>query len=135
MGVSPVIFALHGRDARGSRHFHGIERSELSPPASIVKTRPFSGFSFPIYEGVKAESVELRFKDWASRVASERIWHPSQKTRRHAEGRLEMTLKVAVTPKLEHWLWSWGDTVEVIKPITLRKIVRTTYQRAATING
>jgi predicted DNA-binding transcriptional regulator YafY len=91
--------------------------------------------SIGIYEGVKAQPVQLRFKDWAMQVASERVWHPSQKKRAGADGSLELTLKVAVTPELERWLWSWGDTVEVIKPITLRERVRATHQRAATVNG
>ena|SRR5271157_2639471 len=91
--------------------------------------------SIGIYEGFEAEPVQLRFKDWGAQIASERVWHSSQKTRSQPDGSLELTLKVAVTPELERWLWSWGDSVEVIRPLALRERLRTTHQRAAAVNG
>jgi predicted DNA-binding transcriptional regulator YafY len=91
--------------------------------------------SIGIYEGSHIEPVQLRFTGWAAQVAPERVWHPSQKTkRRQSDNSLEMTLKVALTPELERWLWSWGDAVEVIKPAALREQVRNTHQRAAVVN-
>jgi predicted DNA-binding transcriptional regulator YafY len=47
---------------------------------------------------------------------------------------LEMTLKVALTPELERWLWSWGDAVEVVKPVALRERLRNVHQQAAAVN-
>jgi predicted DNA-binding transcriptional regulator YafY len=32
------------------------------------------------------------------------------------------------------WLWSWGDAVEVVSPVTLRDSVRASHQRAAVRN-
>ena len=50
----------------------------------------------------------------AARVAPERVWHSSQKSRHSKRDEsLEMTLKVALTPELERWLWSWGDAVDI----------------------
>ena len=107
---------------------HSFER-----PAGFDVTESFIE-SIGIYEGLKAEPVQLRFKGWATQIASERVWHPSQKTRWRPDGILELTLKVAVTPELERWLWSWGDAVEVIRPLTLRERLRTTHQCAAAVN-
>jgi predicted DNA-binding transcriptional regulator YafY len=91
--------------------------------------------SIGIYEGAHVEPVQLRFTGWAARVAAERIWHWSQKMRHSKRDEsLEMTLKVALTPELERWLWSWGDSVEVIKPVELRERLGNVHQRASAVN-
>jgi proteasome accessory factor B len=90
--------------------------------------------SIGVYTGPEAADVILNFRDWAARVAAERTWHPSQKIRHWADKRIELKLKVAVTPEFERWLWSWGDAVQVVRPLELRDRVRATHQRAAVSN-
>ncbi len=134
---------LRGNDLvrRDLRTFHlgRMSRPRILPhtfqrPAGFDVSESFID-SIGIYEGPDVEPVQLRFTGWATQVAQERVWHPSQKTRRHhTDESLEMTLKVALTPELERWLWSWGDAVEVVKPVALRERVRNMHQRAALVN-
>jgi WYL domain len=135
---------------RLSRTNHIFERKELTPrkPQPIVRVLVLllvieyedddeyeNEASIGIYEGAHVEPVQLRFTGWAARVAPERVWHSSQKSRlSKRDESLDMTLKVALTPELERWLWSWGDAVEVIKPVALRERLRNAHQRAAAVN-
>jgi predicted DNA-binding transcriptional regulator YafY len=90
--------------------------------------------SIGVFIGTAPENIVLRFSGWAAKVVSERVWHPSQTTREREDETVELKLKVAVNPELERWLWSWGDSVEVISPRTLRDRLRACYQRAAVRN-
>ena len=47
---------------------------------------------------------------------------------------MELKLKVAINPEFERWLWSWGDAVEIVSPVTLRDKIRAAHQRAAVRN-
>jgi predicted DNA-binding transcriptional regulator YafY len=90
--------------------------------------------SIGVYVGSKPENVVLRFTGWASTVVAERAWHPSQSVREREDGAVEVKLKVSINPEFERWLWSWGDAVEVISPMTLRDGLRAAHQRAAVRN-
>jgi predicted DNA-binding transcriptional regulator YafY len=87
-----------------------------------------------VYVGPEASEVVLNFRDWAARVAAERTWHPSQKLRQRADKTVELKLRVAITPEFERWLWSWGNAVEVLRPLDLRDRVKATHQPAAVRN-
>lgn len=90
--------------------------------------------SIGVYVGTKPENVVLRFDGWAATVIGERTWHPSQFVRDRTDGTVELKLKVAINPEFERWLWSWGDSVEVISPGALRDSIRASHQRAAVRN-
>jgi predicted DNA-binding transcriptional regulator YafY len=90
--------------------------------------------SIGVYVGTEATEIVLNFRDWAARVAAERTWHPSQKLRQRTDKTIELKMRVAITPEFERWLWSWGDAVEVVKPLALRDRVKATHQRAAVRN-
>jgi predicted DNA-binding transcriptional regulator YafY len=90
--------------------------------------------SIGVFTGTAPDEIVLRFSGWAATVAAERTWHSSQSIRTRDDETVELKLKVAVNPEFERWLWSWGDAVEVVSPVTLREKVRTTHQRAGTRN-
>jgi hypothetical protein len=46
----------------------------------------------------------------------------------------ELKLKIAINPELERRVWSWGEAVEVVSPVTLRGRIRVGHQRAAIRN-
>ena len=68
--------------------------------------------------------VELVFDRATAAWARDRLWHPSQRTRRLGGGRLRMTLRVADTRELLGWILSFGRGVQVIRPPRLRDRVR-----------
>jgi proteasome accessory factor B len=122
---------------RDQRTFHlgRMKKAKMLPhaferPASFDVNEAFVN-SIGVYESNRVEQVVLRFHGWAAQVVTERTWHPSQKTRSTRDGAVEISLKVAVTPELERWIWSWGDQVEVLRPVELRDKVKATHQRAA----
>ena len=90
--------------------------------------------SIGVFVGTQPEDIVLRFSGWAATVATERTWHSSQSIRARDDETVELKLKVAVNPEFERWLWSWGDAVEVVSPLTLRDKVRAAHQRAAVRN-
>ena len=90
--------------------------------------------SIGVYIGTEPENVVLRFTGWAATVIGERVWHSSQTIRKRDDETVELRLKVAINPELERWLWSWGDAMEVVSPVTLRDSLRAVHQRAAVRN-
>ena len=77
------------------------------------------------YEGLKPQRVVLKFsKDIADTVA-ERIWHPSQKIKRHPDGSLTLEMKVVISDELRGWIASWLEYVEVKEPRILTGIKST----------
>jgi predicted DNA-binding transcriptional regulator YafY len=115
-----------GRMKKAKALPHTFER-----PASFDVNEAFVN-SIGVYLGPSVEQVVLRFYDWAAHVVTERTWHPSQKALTRRDGAVELSLKVAVTPELERWIWSWGDQVEVLRPVELQERVKATHQRAVT---
>jgi predicted DNA-binding transcriptional regulator YafY len=90
--------------------------------------------SLGIFVGTPPEDTVLRFTGWTATVAAERTWHSSQSIKHRDDATVEKKLKVAVNPEFERWLWSWGDAVEVVSPVTLRAKIRSAHQRAAVRN-
>jgi proteasome accessory factor B len=75
--------------------------------------------------------VRLRFsKEVAWRVKESR-WHPSQAIEELEDGGCVMTISVASVMELGRWVRSWGDTVEVLAPASLRAELRDEAVRIA----
>ncbi len=68
--------------------------------------------------------VELLFEKATAAWVKDRVWHPSQTTKRLRDGRLRMTLTIADTRELLGWVLSFGSGVRVIKPDALRNAVQ-----------
>ncbi|MBV9657014.1 MAG: WYL domain-containing protein [Verrucomicrobia bacterium] len=93
--------------------------------------RPADGFSLDRHLahsfGVFAPSgpparVRLRFDAFAGRLIRERAWHASQRiTPRDGDGGVDLRLQVALSPEVESWVLGWGEHVEVLAPVALRR--------------
>jgi predicted DNA-binding transcriptional regulator YafY len=90
--------------------------------------------SIGVFVGTQPEEIIVRFTGWAATVAAERIWHSSQAVRTRDDETVEIKLKVEVNPEFERWLWSWGDAVDIVSPVSLRDKIRAAHQRAAVRN-
>jgi predicted DNA-binding transcriptional regulator YafY len=74
--------------------------------------------------GEEPATVHLRFSDAdAARRALETRWHPSQREQVMPDGSVDMWFEVAGLLEITPWILSWGDTVEVLEPLELRKRV------------
>lgn len=87
--------------------------------------------SFMAFETGKTLTVRLRLDDFAARLASERIWHKSQKLRPLSGGGAEMTLEVGVAPDLVNWILGWGSHAVVLEPADLREEIASTARAMA----
>ena len=87
--------------------------------------------SFMAFETGKTLTVRLRLDDFAARLASERVWHKSQKLRPLPGGGAEMTLEVGVAPDLENWILGWGSHAVVLEPPELREEIASTARAMA----
>ena len=74
----------------------------------------------------EVETIRLKFSPQIARIIAETVWHPSQVLEPQSDGALTMTLKVTNTIDLRAWILGWGEEVEVLEPMKLRKsIVKT----------
>ena len=83
------------------------------------------------FETGKTKTVRLRLDDFAARLASERIWHKSQKLTPLDAGGAEMTLEVGIAPDLENWILGWGSHAVVLEPAELRAQIASTARAMA----
>ena len=69
-------------------------------------------------------TVRVVFARGLARYIRERVWHPSQTLREPADGRVEMTLRVADTLEVRRWILGFGVQAEVVAPQGLREALR-----------
>jgi proteasome accessory factor B len=72
--------------------------------------------SFSAFETPKPTRVVVRLDAFAARLASERVWHKSQKIKPVPGGGAELTLEVGLAPDLENWILGWGTHAKVLEP-------------------
>jgi len=89
------------------------------------------GFSFGIYTGKEKYTVKLKFDDLAARYIREKVWHHSQSLSEKADGSLILTLRLNSLVEIRWWILSWGDHVEVVSPVELRRNLAETASRCA----
>lgn len=87
--------------------------------------------SFMAFETGETKKVRLRLDDFAARLASERVWHKSQKLKPLPGGGAEMTLDVGIAPDLENWILGWGSHAAVLEPPELREQIAATARAMA----
>jgi predicted DNA-binding transcriptional regulator YafY len=88
--------------------------------------------SFAVFAGKSPRPVRLLFRGTAARLVAERNWHDSQKIT-SSGGRVELSLRVGLSPDLVAWILGWGPEVEVIEPVELRKSVAGSVRATARL--
>lgn len=81
------------------------------------------GSSWGIVEAEQAETVRLKFSQPLARMAGETTWHPSQTAEPMPDGSMVLTFWVGVTMDFTGWVLHWGNNVEVLEPVSLRRHV------------
>lgn len=81
---------------------------------------------------IKGEIVPVKviFTRSVARYIRDRVWHPTQRFLDLADGRLEMTLRVADTLEVRRWILGYGPDAEVVEPASLRDALQ---QQAAKL--
>jgi predicted DNA-binding transcriptional regulator YafY len=78
----------------------------------------------------KPMNVMIRFRADQAPYVRERIWHPTQRIRELADGRIELSFRAGGTFEIARWVLSWGDAAEVIRPVFLRRHIHAVLDRA-----
>jgi len=81
----------------------------------------------------KPMTVVVRFNPDQAPYVRERQWHPTQRLRDLADGRVQLTFRAGGMFEIVRWVLSWGDAAEVVRPPVLRREVVSMLQGAAAI--
>jgi predicted DNA-binding transcriptional regulator YafY len=87
--------------------------------------------AFGIHSGNPAADVRvvIRFDAWATRLVSERQWHPTQELIHHTSPPgCTLTLRLSTTAEVKRWALSWGAHATVLEPADLRHDLRLAAQ-------
>jgi predicted DNA-binding transcriptional regulator YafY len=86
------------------------------------------GGSIGVWDHAEAELMEvvIELTGWMSRIAQERIWHPSQTITVLDElgEHIEMRMQLGSLEEIKHLVLSWGACARVIAPVALRDAVK-----------
>ena len=80
-------------------------------------------------------NVKLCFTPEIAKIIEETTWHPSQKIRKQKDGSLIATYHVSISDEFVGWVMSWGEKVEVFKPLSLRKQIKSIADKMAQVYG
>jgi len=81
----------------------------------------------------KPMTVVVRFSADQAPYVRERQWHPTQRLRELADGRVELTFRAGGMFEIMRWVLSWGDAAEVVRPPALRQEIASTLRSAAAV--
>jgi predicted DNA-binding transcriptional regulator YafY len=95
--------------------------------------KDFFGSSFGIYKGKSTKEVTLRFSPLKSRWIRDQVWHKNQKVKFLEDGSMELTFPVADFSEIKMEILKHGDMVEVVKPKSLRELIKAEAQSIAKI--
>jgi predicted DNA-binding transcriptional regulator YafY len=89
--------------------------------------------TFGLYKGKSTKEVTLRFTPEKSKWIKEQIWHKNQKVKLLKDGSLELSFPVSDFSEITREILKHGDAVKVIKPKTLRDLIKAEAQKIAKI--
>ncbi|MCE5307083.1 MAG: WYL domain-containing protein [Acidobacteriales bacterium] len=81
----------------------------------------------------KPMNVTIRFSAGQAPYVRERIWHPAQRIRELADGRIDLSFRAGGQFEIARWVLGWGGAAEVLRPAALRKCVRQELEMAARV--
>lgn len=86
--------------------------------------------SWGVVDG-KEVTVVVRFKpDAAEYILRKEKWHPSEVRKILPDNSVELTYTVAGIHEIKKWIYSWIPNVEVLRPKSLRRLIRKELQQA-----
>jgi predicted DNA-binding transcriptional regulator YafY len=81
----------------------------------------------------KPVAIKLRFNAVIAQIVEETGWHPSQAVKMQRDGSAIVTFKVPVTDEFIAFVTRWGEKVEVLQPMSLRKEIKRIANRMMAI--
>jgi predicted DNA-binding transcriptional regulator YafY len=112
------------------------ETKVLTEPFKIPTDFDFKKYflsTFGLYKGKSTKDVTLRFKPEKSKWIKDQIWHKDQKVKHLKNGSLELSFPVSDFSEIKREILKHGDDVEVVKPKTLRDLIKAEAEKIAKI--
>jgi predicted DNA-binding transcriptional regulator YafY len=106
---------------------------EIFDKAPDFNMKDFFQSSFGIYKGKSLKEVTLRFSPLKTRWIRDQVWHKDQKVKLLEDGSMELTFPVADFSEIKMEILKHGAMVEVIKPRSLRELIKAEAQSIAKI--
>jgi len=97
------------------------------------KIREFFDASFGFYKSDSIREVTLRFSPLKTKWVGDQVWHRDQKKRFLPDGSMELTFPVADFSEIKMEVLRHGSMVEVVKPKSLRDLVKTEAEKITQI--
>jgi predicted DNA-binding transcriptional regulator YafY len=95
----------------------------------------YFGDAWTVFRGDKTYNVEILFSKDAADLVTETRWHRSQSVRRHKDGSVVLSFRVAGLDEIVHWVLGWSGRAKVIEPIELRQRVADLSRAALKLNS
>jgi predicted DNA-binding transcriptional regulator YafY len=104
------------------------EAKVLSKPFKTPADFDFEKYflsTFGLYKGKSTKVVTLRFTPDKSKWIKDQIWHKNQKVKLLEDGSLEISFPVSDFSEIKREILKHGDAVTVIKPESLRELIKS----------
>ena len=89
--------------------------------------------TFGLYKGKSTKEVTLRFSPEKSKWIKDQIWHRDQRAQYLKDGSLKLSFPVSDFSEIMREILKHGDAVEVIKPKTLRDLIKAEAKKIVKI--
>ena len=128
MGTWHLVGYCHLR--KGPRDFNlariqdVVVLSEAFAVRGNFSVQRYFGSTFGLYKGKDRSEVTLRFTPEKAKWVQDQIWHKEQKKTVLNDGSLELSFPVAGFSEITMEILKHGSGVEVIRPESLRNLVR-----------
>jgi predicted DNA-binding transcriptional regulator YafY len=109
----------------------------VDEPARVpvdFELKAYFGNAWGVFRGDQSYDVELEFLPDAGEIVTETIWHPTQKVRRHKNGKVTLTFHVDGLNEIVRWVVGWSGRVKVVKPVELKSLVVQHFQAGLEMN-
>ena len=107
---------------------------------SFIRNKNFSlqeylGIAWSIIPEGRIYNVRLRFTPKVAQNVSEVHWHSTQQMTFNPDGSLTAEFRVDGLGEISWWVLGYGDQVEVLAPLTLRKRIESCAKKMTEINS
>lgn len=110
-----------------------MSRERFEIPEDFSLEKQFRS-SFGIVEEAVVP-VRIRFAPHIAHAVHERIWHPSQRVEKNADGSLDISFEAGGVMEIISWVLSYGDHAELLEPAPLRDQIAAAVRGLAGIYG
>ncbi|HEV7603512.1 MAG TPA: WYL domain-containing protein [Candidatus Limnocylindrales bacterium] len=132
-----ALYLIGFDEARAALRTFKIERIKtvaLTPrtfdPPDPASTTTALRAAWDIIADQPPVEIVLRFSPAVASRVLEATWHPTQTVEIEPDDWLRWRATVSGTIEIRLWILSWGDSVEVVSPSSLREDVAATLRRA-----